>query len=82
MILGTSSPMGKSSAMTLELGAWMTLEMAAPMMLRMDAPMILGVIDLFTDSDVTMRDTLDIPAYISSINHLLISRVINAKGNI
>ena len=39
-------------------------------------------IGLFTDSDTIMKDTLDIPACIAAINYLLISMLINIKGNI
>ena len=39
-------------------------------------------IDLFTDSDTIMKDIMDIPAYIAAVKHLLISRVINIKGDI
>ena len=38
--------------------------------------------DLITDSDTIMNYTQDISAYIVSIKYLLISRVINIKGNI
>ena len=41
----------------------------------------IALMDLITDSDAIMKDTQAIPSCITTIKHLLISRVIKKNGN-